>query len=169
MTHSTDNIDDRAPTEPAANKDRDPGAEWFAHGPGLAFQCTLCGNCCTGPEGYVLVSDAEVAGLAKRFNVSTTEFVERYTHQTARGRSLKEHLTPSGYDCVFLDREKIPGKAVCGVYEDRPAQCRTWPFWDSNLHSRGAWERAKRTCPGMDKGKTYSVQQIRVLRDVIDI
>jgi hypothetical protein len=25
---------------------------------GLRFKCTMCGNCCTGPEGYVLVTDA---------------------------------------------------------------------------------------------------------------
>lgn len=129
----------------------------------------MCGNCCTGPEGYVLISEGEAQGLAARLGLSHADFLERYTHKTSQGRSLKERRTEFGYDCIFLDREKIPGKAVCGVYEDRPAQCRTWPFWKSNLTSRGAWERAKRTCPGMDKGKLYTVQQIRVQRDVIDI
>ncbi|HYE61850.1 MAG TPA: YkgJ family cysteine cluster protein [Phycisphaerales bacterium] len=146
-----------------------PGAEWFAHGEGLAFQCTLCGNCCTGAEGYVLFTDAEAAALARRLNITLPEFLELYTHDTIRGRSLKERETTHGFDCVFLDRDKIPGKAVCGVYEDRPAQCRTWPFWKSNLTSRWAWERAKRTCPGMDKGRVYPVQQVRVLRDAVDI
>jgi hypothetical protein len=55
------------------------------------------------------------------------------------------------------------------VYEDRPGQCRTWPFWKSNLTSRRAWERAKGVCPGMDKGRVYSVQQVRVLRDAVEI
>jgi uncharacterized protein len=155
------------------NPERDRGAEWFANSDGLSFQCTMCGNCCTGPEGYVLVSDAEAAALAKRFRLTVPEFLARYTRMTLKGPSLNERLTQlpdgTGYDCVFLDREKIPGKAVCGVYEDRPAQCRTWPFWKSNLTSRHAWKRAKRTCPGMDKGRPYSVQQVRVLRDVIDI
>jgi uncharacterized protein len=149
--------------------ERDPGAEWFAQGEGLSFQCTLCGNCCTGPEGYVLVSDSEAAALAGRLGLSVAEFLGRYTHETSRGRSLIETKSEFGYDCVFLDREKVPGKAVCGVYEDRPAQCRTWPFWKSNLGSRWAWERATQTCPGMDKGKVYTVQQIRVLRDSVDI
>jgi Fe-S-cluster containining protein len=143
--------------------------EWFSHGPGLSFSCTMCGNCCTGPEGYVLVTEAEVQALATRFGMSVQDFLEQYTHKTRQGRSLKERKTEFGMDCIFLDRQKIPGKAVCGVYEDRPAQCRTWPFWKSNLTSRNAWERAKRTCPGMDKGKLYTVQQIRIQRDVIDI
>jgi Fe-S-cluster containining protein len=162
---STDKQDEGQP----AARERDPGAEWFAQGEGLSFQCTLCGNCCTGPEGYVLINDAETAALAKRFSLTVPEFLARYTRMTLKGPSLNERMSEAGLDCVFLDREKIPGKAVCGVYEDRPAQCRTWPFWKSNLGSRYAWERAKRTCPGMDKGRTYSVQQVRVLRDVIDI
>lgn len=149
--------------------DRGGGAEWFAHGDGLAFSCTLCGNCCTGPEGYVLVDNAETEPLARRMGLTPAEFLAAYTRETSMGRSLIEKQSEAGLDCVFLDREKIPGKAVCGVYEERPKQCRTWPFWKSNLTSRSAWERAKRTCPGMDKGRVYSVQQVRVLRDVVAI
>lgn len=150
-------------------------AEWFdqpdpATGKaGLSFGCTMCGNCCTGPEGYVLVTDEEVAALAARLSLSTAEFAERFTHMTPPGRSLTERLTDFGNDCVFLDRAKVPGKAVCGVYEDRPAQCRTWPFWKSNLVSRRSWELAKRRCPGMGKGTSYTPVQIRVLRDKVEI
>ncbi|MBI1191159.1 MAG: YkgJ family cysteine cluster protein [Tepidisphaera sp.] len=137
--------------------------------PGLRFSCTLCGNCCTGPEGYVLLSDDDVTALAARVQVSREDFLARYTKDTRRGLSLAEKQSPAGLDCIFLDRDKIPGKAVCGVYEDRPAQCRTWPFWNSNLHSRFAWDRAKRGCPGMDQGQRHSVQQIRICRDTIDM
>lgn len=151
--------------------------EWFAQpdpdhdrdGTGLQFSCTLCGNCCSGPEGYVLVSDEERAALAQRVGLSVPEFTKRYTHMTSEGRSLTEKKTEHGQDCVFLDREKIPGKAVCGVYEDRPIQCRTWPFWPSVIKSRATWERAKRVCPGMDKGKKHDLVQIRVARDACNI
>ena len=88
---------------------------------------------------------------------------------TSEGRSLKEKKSEKGLDCEFLDREKIPGKAVCGVYEDRPAQCRTWPFWPSVIKSKQTWERAKRVCPGIDKGKKYTLVQIRVQRDACEI
>jgi len=137
--------------------------------PGLRFSCTLCGNCCTGPEGYVLLSDDDVTALAARVQVSREDFLARYTKDTRRGLSLAEKQSPAGLDCIFLDRDKIPGKAVCGVYEHRPAQCRTWPFWNSNLSSRYAWDRAKRGCPGMDQGQRHSVQQIRICRDTIDM
>lgn len=150
------------------------GAQWFEHADatgeaGLSFGCTMCGNCCTGPEGYVQVSDAEVAALAKRFGVSFEEFLREHTHVGEHGRSLNERETEHGRDCVFLDREKVPGRAVCGVYEDRPAQCRTWPFWNSNLASRYAWQRAKRVCPGIDKGQRFTPAEIRIARDVVDI
>ncbi len=153
-----------------------PTPEWFTSPeltgedpPGLRFSCTLCGNCCSGPEGYVLVSDAEAAALATRLNITTTEFLKTYTHQTSAGRSLTERLGPHGHDCVFLDRQKIPGKAVCGVYEDRPAQCRTWPFWKSVVASPKTWRRAQQVCPGMGKGNFVPADQIRIQRDIIDI
>lgn len=150
-------------------------AEWFASpdspegGAGLRFACTMCGNCCTGVPGYVLLTDAEAAALARRLGLSLEDFTQRYTRLLEEGRSLTERKTRFGYDCVFLDRQKVPGKAVCGVYEDRPAQCRTWPFWPSNLSSRRAWLEAKRKCPGMDAGPLVPLTQVRVLRDSCSI
>lgn len=154
-----------------------PGSEWFARpdpvrgidGNGLRFTCTMCGNCCTGPEGYVLVNDAEVAALAARLGLGDAEFRKQYTHTSIAGLSLTERLSPFGRDCIFLDRDKVPGKAVCGVYEDRPRQCRTWPFWKSNLHTRRHWERAKQICPGMDRGTFVPVEEVRIRRSEISI
>lgn len=146
-------------------------ADWFADTQqgGLRFSCTLCGNCCSGPEGYVLVTDEEAAAIAARLKISVKAFLDQYTHQTPEGRSLKEKRSPGGLDCIFLDRETMPGKAICGVYQDRPAQCRTWPFWPSVVKSRATWDRAARTCPGMDKGKLHPIQKIRILRDSFEI
>ncbi|HYE03720.1 MAG TPA: YkgJ family cysteine cluster protein [Phycisphaerales bacterium] len=169
------------PTRPRTAGSEAPAAaaparprEWFAEGlpddaPALSFGCTLCGNCCSGPPGYVLVSDAEARALAARLKITLADFLARYTAITPEGRSLIEKPSPRGLDCVFLDRAAVPGKAVCGVYEDRPAQCRTWPFWPSVVRSRAAWERAGRTCPGMGRGRPYTVQQVRVLRDAVKI
>lgn len=143
-------------------------SDWFdqpGQERGLRFECTMCGNCCTGPPGYVLLSDEEAGALAQRLGLDDDEFLERYTHHTPKGRSLTEHRTSFGYDCVFLDRESVPGKAVCGVYEDRPSQCRTWPFWKSNLVSEDAWRAAARTCPGIGRGRLYSPEHIRITRD----
>lgn len=149
--------------------------EWFARadgpeaGVGLRFGCTMCGHCCSGPAGYVLVNDEECAALAARLGLELQAFIDRYTHVLPEGRSLREHTGPRGYDCVFLDREKFPGRAVCGVYEDRPRQCRTWPFWNSVLENAGAWAKAGAMCPGINKGTLVPVEQVRVMRGVVDI
>lgn len=149
--------------------------EWFARpdapegGAGLRFTCTMCGNCCTGPHGFVIVSDAECEGLARRLGITVDQFKAQHTHIMSEGRSLNEKRTTFGLDCIFLDRKKIPGKAVCGVYEDRPAQCRSWPFWPSLLKSRSAWESAGKTCPGLGKGQLHTLTQIRIHRDSVEI
>lgn len=144
--------------------------EWFdqpnheTRKPGLRFKCTMCGNCCTGPEGYVNFSDEEGRAIAKRLNITLAEFMSDYTKNSPSGPSLKERRTEFGLDCIFLDRQKIPGKAVCGIYEDRPGQCRTWPFWPGIIRSHRDWERAKRTCPGIDTGPMIPPEKVRIQR-----
>ncbi len=140
-------------------------AEWYADG--LRFSCTQCGNCCTGPPGTVWFDDDEAGAIARRLNIAESRFRALHARRLGGRWSLKERRTDHGYDCVFLDRETVPGRAVCSIYEARPAQCRTWPFWPENLRSRQAWASAKRRtpCPGMDEGKLIPVEAIRILRD----
>ena len=140
-------------------------AEWYAQG--LRFRCTQCGNCCTGPAGTVWFDEAEGRRMADALGVDEKTFYRRYAHQVEGRWSLREHETPHGFDCVFLDRTSQAGKALCSIYQARPAQCRTWPFWPENLRSRGVWQAVKRNtpCPGMDTGALVPVERIRVLRD----
>lgn len=163
--------DQQRPTErPTERQD-----EWFAKpdgpegGAGLRFSCTMCGNCCSGPPGYVLVTDEEVAALAKRLKITVEAFIRDHTNMMSEGRSLNERQTEHGNDCEFLDRTTMPGRAICGVYEDRPKQCRTWPFWPSVVKSPSTWASSKRVCPGLDKGTLVTVQQIRIQRDSFKI
>jgi Fe-S-cluster containining protein len=46
------------------------------------------------------------------------------------------------------------------VYTDRPRQCRTWPFWRSNIDSPERWQRGAGRCPGMDKGMLHSADLV---------
>ncbi|MEO1534989.1 MAG: YkgJ family cysteine cluster protein [Planctomycetota bacterium] len=137
---------------------------------GLRFSCTQCGGCCTGPSGYVKFTDDEARAMATKLGMPMDEFMRTYTHETPMGRSLTERVTEFGYDCVFLDREAAPGKAVCSLYEARPAQCRTWPFWTSNLSSEHAWRRAAMECPGIDRGaKATHPDEIRRQRAIVEM
>ena len=144
------------------------GREWYADG--LRFECTMCGNCCTGPEGVVWFTPDEGRAMAQRLGVSEAEFLSIHARRVDGRWSLRERVVDidgrSLHDCVFLDRASVPGRAVCGVYLDRPSQCRTWPFWPENLTNRRAWESAKKRtpCPGMDRGTLVPIERIRVLR-----
>jgi Fe-S-cluster containining protein len=67
--------------------------------------------------------------------------------------SLKEQANG---DCVFYDRTG----GGCTVYAARPRQCRSWPFWDSNLKTPQSWAQTCRECPGAGQGNFYSLEQI---------
>lgn len=125
---------------------------------GLSFQCTGCGNCCSGPaSGFVWVNDEEIQSLANKLGMTDTDAFERkFVRRVGNRKSLVEY---SDGDCIFLD----PGSRSCIVYESRPSQCRTWPFWSSNLASPAAWGKAAQSCPGCNQGRLYSLKEIDLM------
>lgn len=138
----------------------DPTGQTSTGEVGLRFECTQCGACCTGAPGYVHYTSTEADAMAAELGIPRSDFDRRFTHRTPFGPSLTETKTKFGNDCVFLDRETRPGKALCRVYRNRPAQCRTWPFWKDNLKTPHHWRSASRTCPGMNTGTLHSPQTI---------
>jgi Fe-S-cluster containining protein len=124
---------------------------WFEKG--LRFQCTGCGDCCTGAAGFVWVNHEEIEALARRFGIDRDEFERRYVRKVGARKSLIEY---DNGDCVFFD----PETRKCTVYEDRPRQCRTWPFWASNVATEEAWQQTCAVCPGSGKGPLHSAEQV---------
>ncbi len=124
---------------------------WFKDG--LRFQCSQCGDCCTGAPGYVWVNQEEIAALANQIGVALDEFERKYVRRVGIRKSLVEF--PNG-DCVFFDGEK----RKCTVYEARPRQCRTWPFWHSNLKSPEDWQQTCEVCPGSGQGPLVPLERI---------
>lgn len=133
---------------------------WYSDG--LKFKCTGCGDCCTGAPGYVWLNTADTAALADEVGLSVAEFERRYVRYVGVRKSLKER---KNYDCVFLD-----GKTrKCTVYQARPRQCRTWPFWDSNLRTPETWAATCEVCPGSGTGKLYQLEEIEEQRTAIRV
>ncbi|HCA49055.1 MAG TPA: hypothetical protein DEP12_01530, partial [Planctomycetaceae bacterium] len=60
-------------------------------------------------------------------------------------------------------------KRGCSVYHARPIQCRTWPFWDSNLKNEKSWEATCKECPGSGTGKVYRLEEIEGQRKQMKI
>lgn len=136
--------------------------EWYSGG--LKFSCTQCGRCCTGPPGYVWFSPEEARDIADYLNINEDKFLQSYAHQIKGRWSLNEIQRGREHDCVFLARTP-QGQATCSIYSVRPTQCRTWPFWPENLSTPTQWRRVARSCPGVNQGQLYGVEQIRIIRD----
>jgi Fe-S-cluster containining protein len=109
---------------------------------GLRFKCTGCGGCCTGSPGYVYLSKTDLTRLAAHLRISEEECVRRYCRLVEGQIALTE--MPGNYDCVFLQGKR------CSVYEARPIQCRTFPWWIDNLRTPEEWLEAKQRCEGID-------------------
>jgi Fe-S-cluster containining protein len=129
---------------------------------GLRFRCTGCGSCCTGAPGYVWVNKAEIEALAAAMKLDVPAFEKRYVRLVGIRKSLIEHANG---DCVFFD----PERRNCTVYSHRPRQCRTWPFWASNLSSPEAWEDMCERCPGGNRGPLVPLSKIQAALGVVDV
>jgi hypothetical protein len=89
--------------------------------------------------------------------IATEDFEHQFVRQVGVDRSLVEY--PDG-DSILLD----PETRRCTVYDARPIQCRTWPFWDSNLKRKRDWKETCEVCPGAGSGRLYSLEEIEVAR-----
>jgi hypothetical protein len=128
-------------------------APWYAAG--LRFRCRGCGACCTGAPGYVWLQPGEAAAIAARLGLEPAVFLSRHTRRVDGALSLRED---AGGRCVLYE----PGRG-CRTYEERPRQCRTWPFWARIVASRAAWEREAAECPGMGAGELFGPEEIERL------
>lgn len=131
---------------------------WYCDG--LRFKCTGCGGCCTGAPGYVWVNRAEIAALAVSFDMTEDEFGKKFVRRVGNRYSLVERANG---DCVFFD----PDLRNCRVYRHRPRQCRTWPFWTSNLRSEQTWNDMASGCPGANCGKLFTPEEIEERKTVM--
>ena len=112
---------------------------WYSDG--LKFDCTGCGDCCTGDPGYVWVIAGRNRGPGRRSRgFRSSSFEKQYVRRVGVCKSLIERANG---DCIFFDADT----RRCRVYELRPRQCRTWPFWPANLASPAAWQQTADRCP----------------------
>ncbi|HEY2774041.1 MAG TPA: YkgJ family cysteine cluster protein [Candidatus Binatia bacterium] len=122
---------------------------------GLRFECTQCGKCCwtRGQYSHVYLGSDDVKALADRLGLSTREFRARFTFRDENGWT---ELDFADGRCVLLDAETN----LCTVYESRPVQCRTFPFWPE-LIRRGGWTaEARSICEGVGNGRVVPKQEV---------
>jgi Fe-S-cluster containining protein len=129
---------------------------------GLRFSCTRCSTCCRYEPGFVFLSNRDVSALKAALKLDHDKFLKTYCRwvpdEDGKSRlSLKEKFN---YDCIFWEKEG------CRVYESRPIQCVTFPFWPSVLNDEDSWEMTAKECPGMNQGSSHSLGSIEELLSI---
>ena len=124
---------------------------WYQDG--LRFTCTRCGHCCTGEPGFVWVEDDGPGGHRRSIAANRSKRSRRCTRAgpAAAGLSAKRATAIAS---------STTAQQGCTVYAVRPPQCRTWPFWESNVDTPEAWRHTCDVCPGSGQGELISVEEI---------
>lgn len=105
--------------------------------------CSACqGKCCTGESGYIYVTKNEIEKISKLLSLDIREFVNDYLFKKGYKYSIKEIKFNDSHECIFYDRESN----ACTIYDVRPLQCKTFPFWD---YYKTRVDELKLECPGI--------------------
>lgn len=106
-------------------------------------KCLICGGkCCIGESGYIWISEDEIIKLADFLKISTKKLKDDFLYKEKYKFSIKEIPYNNGYACIFFDQVK----KNCSIYEVRPNQCRTFPFWD---YFKTNFKELKKECIGV--------------------
>ena len=90
--------------------------------------------------------------MAKHLGFTTSQFTRKYCSKTD---GIHHLIDGENEQCIFLDDKK------CSVYEGRPTQCRTWPFWPEVMGAKTWKKEVASFCPGIGKGKLWSKEDIQ--------
>jgi hypothetical protein len=90
-------------------------------------KCLECGGkCCIGDSGFIWINVDEMFILANFLQISVDELKNRFLEKIGYKFSIKEKIYKDGYACIFFDEKQ----QNCGIYDARPHQCRSFPFWE---------------------------------------
>ncbi len=98
----------------------------------------------------VWIDRKEIKETSSLLDITQDIFAKLYLRIVNGRFSLLEHNTG---DCVMYDDG-------CKIYSVRPSQCKTFPFWKSNLENGAEWEKLMNTCPGIGKGRLHTLNDI---------
>ncbi len=105
--------------------------------------CETCqGRCCTGESGYIYVTKNEIEKISKLLDMDVKIFVDTYLFKKMYKYSIKEVVHENSHECIFYDRDSNG----CKIYDARPLQCKTFPFWD---YYKTRVDELKLECPGI--------------------
>jgi Fe-S-cluster containining protein len=119
---------------------------------GLRFECQPgCTECCR-QQGFVYLTELDLARISEHLGMTAAEFEREYVYRT---RNLLRLRVPRAARCRFLT------DSGCSIHPVKPAQCRLFPFWPELVESRREWRKSARYCPGIDKGGLTLIESAR--------
>jgi hypothetical protein len=123
---------------------------------GLRFECQPgCTECCR-QQGFVYVTEEDIARIAESQGMTRAGFERKYIFRT---RNRKRLRVPRAASCHFLH------EGGCSIHAVKPAQCRAFPFWPELLESKRAWAKTAHYCPGIGQGPLIQIANAEAQAD----
>lgn len=124
---------------------------------GLQFECQRCSKCCRYDPGYVFLTKNDLENAAQSLKISNDNFLNKYCRKVEFGGFNRISLLErDNYDCIFWENGK------CIIYNSRPVQCRTFPFWINYLEEEKDWKALAIDCPGIGRGAVVTKEEIEM-------
>ena len=121
---------------------------------GLRFECQPGCTACCSVEGFVYLTEDDIARAAEYLGMTPKLFEKRYVYRTSHKLRL---LIPAHAHCHFL----LEGG--CSIHEAKPVQCSVFPYWPELVDNKQVWKKAAEYCPGIGKGPLIQIEKAREL------
>ncbi|MCL2229570.1 MAG: YkgJ family cysteine cluster protein [Treponema sp.] len=122
---------------------------------GLNFTCKRCSSCCRYDAGFVFLSEIDLEKIVSLLKTNRESFIKAYCRWVTdwKGEEVLSLREKSNKDCILWD-------GGCTIYNARPFQCVSFPFWESIVSSAHSWEMAASGCPGINTGELHTKSSI---------
>lgn len=128
----------------------------------MKFECqeSCGGQCCTpswgpGSTHFVFLTKSDQEKIEDHTGIPLEGFANQGVFEWTRfttQQTTQWYLKGDDQGCMFFKDGK------CGIYEARPTQCRTFPFWPEYMNPE-SWKKIGEICPGIDaSGDTAHVE-----------
>jgi Fe-S-cluster containining protein len=104
--------------------------------------CSTCRGTCCRWGGYVWITEEEMIQIAAFRGMELGVFADTYLRAAYGKLSLQDRLIDGECVCCMFD----PYENKCTIYEHRPSQCRTFPFWKGYQDN---YQDLLEYCPGI--------------------